>query len=265
MSVEASRAVWLYNDGLCLSHNDAEIESLKVTGGELAVWAALADHANKGGYGFPGVETIARECGVTARSVQGHLRALEEKGILKTDIGGGKLANGYHLPVMSKAEAGAKRKQIKARHAAEKAPPSQGGRQKSPSPVKGRSRPVKESSPVEVKALSPEGRTGFHPNRNITTIVQPSCLTQTAAALPPPLPFGWEGEPTETDRQLQDFQRLREAAGRQAAQAAGVESPPSPLASGPGAFPICGWENSTPALLAELDVERARSTQTRRR
>ena len=41
MSVEAHRAVWAYNE---TAPQDA-----KVTGGELAVWAALAEHAKRAG------------------------------------------------------------------------------------------------------------------------------------------------------------------------------------------------------------------------
>ncbi len=96
VSVEAHRAVWAYNE--------AAPDDSKVTGGELAVWAALAEHANAAGYCWPGVRRLARKCGVDPRTVQRHLRSLERKGILRTTIQGGKgaMTNAYVVPVIGK-------------------------------------------------------------------------------------------------------------------------------------------------------------------
>lgn len=58
-------------------------------GALLLVMLALADHADEDGYCYPGIEKIAKKCRISGRSVQRHIKEMEERGELKVDIGRG--------------------------------------------------------------------------------------------------------------------------------------------------------------------------------
>lgn len=56
----------------------------KVSGENLRVLAVLASYANKGGYSFVSLKTIAKDLGCTAANILKHLRKLEAQGIIET-------------------------------------------------------------------------------------------------------------------------------------------------------------------------------------
>lgn len=56
----------------------------KVTGENLRVLAILASYANKGGYSFVSLKTIAKDMGCTAANIHKHLKKLEAQGIIKS-------------------------------------------------------------------------------------------------------------------------------------------------------------------------------------
>lgn len=56
----------------------------KVSGENLRVLAILASYANKGGYSFVSLKTIAKDMGCTAANIHKHLKKLEAQGIIKT-------------------------------------------------------------------------------------------------------------------------------------------------------------------------------------
>ena len=56
----------------------------KVSGENLRVLAILASYANKGGYSFVSLKTIAKDLGCTPANILKHLRKLEAQGIIET-------------------------------------------------------------------------------------------------------------------------------------------------------------------------------------
>ncbi len=56
----------------------------KVSGENLRVLAILASYANKGGYSFVSLKTIAKDLGCTAPNIYKHLKKLEAQGIIKS-------------------------------------------------------------------------------------------------------------------------------------------------------------------------------------
>jgi predicted transcriptional regulator len=56
----------------------------KVSGENLRVLAILASYANKGGYSFVSLKTIAKDLGCTAANIHKHLKKLEAQGIIKS-------------------------------------------------------------------------------------------------------------------------------------------------------------------------------------
>ena len=56
----------------------------KVSGENLRVLAILASYANKGGYSFVSLKTIAKDMGCTAANIHKHLKKLEAQGIIKS-------------------------------------------------------------------------------------------------------------------------------------------------------------------------------------
>lgn len=67
---------------------------------ERQVWFVLCDHRNKGNVCFPRVETIAKECCISVRSVQRAIQELLRKGWIcmpNGDAGGRGNATVYHL------------------------------------------------------------------------------------------------------------------------------------------------------------------------
>lgn len=56
----------------------------KVTGQNLRVLAILASYANKGGYSFVSLKTIAKDLECTAANILKHLNKLEAQGIIET-------------------------------------------------------------------------------------------------------------------------------------------------------------------------------------
>lgn len=75
MSIKCSTRVWDYSSS---------------GGNELLVLLAISDHAHDDGSGaWPSIKTLATKCRISSRSVQRHLRELENKGELKTSYGNG--------------------------------------------------------------------------------------------------------------------------------------------------------------------------------
>ena len=71
-----------------------------VTGPTKAVLLVLAIHANQDEVCWPSVETIAREAGVSERSVQDGIRDLEKAGLVASEgMGGRRLTKRYTLHV----------------------------------------------------------------------------------------------------------------------------------------------------------------------
>ena len=56
----------------------------KVSGENLRVLAILASYANKGGYSFVSLKTMAKDLGCTAANILKHLKKLEAQGIIET-------------------------------------------------------------------------------------------------------------------------------------------------------------------------------------
>lgn len=54
--------------------------------GQKMVLLALADNANDMGECYPSIATLAAKCSMSERAVQGHLRGLEEAGIVERDM-----------------------------------------------------------------------------------------------------------------------------------------------------------------------------------
>lgn len=87
-------------------------EGSEATGSTLLVLLALGEHYNpERGYAWPSVETIAAYARVSLRTVQRHLRDLEELGEIKIYLGGGRQnPSRYYLNFKKLSEGKRKRK-----------------------------------------------------------------------------------------------------------------------------------------------------------
>lgn len=59
--------------------------SLEISAGEKLVLLALADRANDDGECWPGVASLAKKCSMGDRTVQMHIKALAEKGLIRSE------------------------------------------------------------------------------------------------------------------------------------------------------------------------------------
>jgi hypothetical protein len=67
-------------------------------GGNLLVLLAIADNADDDGWGYPGVDLIARKSNMSKRNAQKNLRHLEEAGLIVVEEGGGRgKSNAYQI------------------------------------------------------------------------------------------------------------------------------------------------------------------------